>query len=158
MAFLGDRMLSGRLLDIGSNTGFFSFHFLREGVDVTGCELDENHHELANSLGDLYRLPHRFIHGRAEDLLEQETDFTGCLLLTVLYHLINAGQHTRLLKLIDRRVSDFMIWESGDKPEMEKELITSSTKFNNYSLISITQATGKTREFGVFYIDGWLDR
>jgi SAM-dependent methyltransferase len=158
MAFLGDRVLSGKLLDIGSNTGFFSFHFLREGMAVTGCELDEDHHSIANSLGDLYRLPHRFILGPAQDFLEQETDFTGCLLLTVLYHLIKNEQHKRLLKLIDQGVSDFIIWESGDDPQMEKELITSSTKFRNYSRISMTQATGKTREFGVFYIDGWLER
>jgi hypothetical protein len=158
MAFLGDRLLTGKLLDIGSNTGFFSFHFLREGMAVTGCELDEDHFKMARSLGDLYRLPHRFILGPAEDFLEQEPDFNGCLLLTVLYHLVTKQQHKRLLQLIDQGVSEYIIWESGGDPEMEKDLIISSTKFRNYSRIAITHATGKTREFGIFYVDGWLTR
>lgn len=155
MNFLGPQLLHGKLLDIGSNTGFFSFHFLREGMDVVGCELGKEHYNLACRLGDLYRLPHKFFQGRAEDLIERETGFTGCLLLTVLYHLIQNGEHERLLNLINEAVSDFIIWESGNYPEEEKRLIISLTKFKKYTKLATTFATGKTRELGIFSVHDW---
>lgn len=153
--FLGERLLPGSLLDIGSNTGFFSFHFLREGMEVVGCEPHRDHIELARRIGDAYRLPHSFTPKPVQELLKGDVAFNGCLFLTVLYHLMAGPDYREVLKLLDARVSDYLIWESGEDPNFEKIWIQTRTKFVNYQKIATTYATGKTREMGIFWRDGW---
>lgn len=153
--YLGERLLTGSLLDIGSNTGFFSFHFLREGMEVVGCEPHRDHIELARRIGDAYRLPHNFTQQTVEEILKSGATFNGCIFLTVFYHLIAGSDYRELLRLLDAGVSDYVIWESGADPSFEKVWIQTRTKFSNYQKIATTYATGKVREMGIFWRDGW---
>jgi hypothetical protein len=141
---------SKRILDIGSNTGYFSFHFAREGADVVGCEPDNSHFNLAVALSHVYRLRPDFINSTAESYLKLGHKFDGAIILSVLYHIINKGEHLEFLKLIDSQVTEFFVWESGDRPEDEKKIIFEHTNFGQYKLLATTYATGKVRELGLF--------
>lgn len=154
--FFGAKDFSGSILDVGSNTGFYSFHFSREGMQVVGCEPDPNHYDLSLSLSNLYRLNATFTRLPAADYLMTGQIFDGALLLTVLYHLINRNEHNEFLDLLNSKISDYIIWESGGDPELEKNLILNKTKFSEYAFIANTYATGKARELGVFSRKGWL--
>ncbi len=95
LEFLGPYRFSGRLLDIGSNTGYFSHQFAREGAEVVGFEPDRKHFVLANALSRLYRSSARFENKPFEDANPNET-FSGSFLLTVLYHLLAQDKHRPL--------------------------------------------------------------
>jgi SAM-dependent methyltransferase len=155
LRFFGSTPFPKEIIDIGCNTGFFSFHLAREGSSVVGCDTDPQHIALALSLSGLYRLSPEFVHAAAEELLESAREYDAAILLTVLYHMIAAGTHERLLSLINARVRDFIIWESGDDPQKEIGAISGSTKFVNYLRIAYTYGTGKSRELGIFYREGW---
>jgi hypothetical protein len=148
LEFLGPMRIPGRLLDIGSNTGYFSHHFAREGVEVVGYEPDRSHRDLADALSRLYRLTVRFENRPFEEADPER--FSGALLLTVLYHIIALGRHEAFLARLDQTVDDFVIWESGSEPEEEKRVITRLTKFSHYRKIANTYGTGRVREMGIF--------
>ncbi|WP_250513765.1 DUF1698 domain-containing protein [Caballeronia sp. INDeC2] len=150
--YLGPYRFRGRLLDIGSNTGYFSHQFAREGVEVVGFEPDRNHFDLANALSRLYRSSARFENKPFEDANPNE-HFSGSFLLTVLYHLLAQDKHRPLLERLDQMVEDFVIWESGSNPEVEKEVVRRFTRFANYRKIADTYGTGRARELGIFFTE-----
>jgi SAM-dependent methyltransferase len=149
LEFLGPYRFSGRLVDIGSNAGFFAHHFSREGYDVTGYDPDRNHHDLAVALTRLYQLSTRFENEPFEEANPTHT-WTGAILFTVLYHFIAWGKAERLLKKIDDTVESFVLWESGSNPQEEKDAFFRHTKFTSYQRIADTFGTGRTRELGIF--------
>ncbi|CAH1656923.1 putative SAM-dependent methyltransferase [Hyphomicrobiales bacterium] len=153
---LGPRRLPGPVLDIGSNIGFFCHHLAREGVKAVGIEPDPDHHALACALSVLYRLNPTFHRKTILDFFAMDqTVFTGCLMLTVLYHFMATDEALPLLDAVNRRVESYIIWESGHDPEAEKALIQSRTKFTEFTLIGGTQGTGRTRELGIFHVPGF---
>jgi SAM-dependent methyltransferase len=158
--FLGDYTFAGNLLDIGCNGGFYSHHFLRDGVNVVGVDLHEPHISLARQLSELYRLPNVFHHADVTDLMAGRS-YEAALLLTVLYHWMAEGPasyHPRLQQLHDC-VEDFILWESGHDPASEKQLLMSYGKFTRYEFLGFTYGTGRRRELGVFFRpDSRLDR
>ena len=52
--FLGPTHKKLRLLDIGCNTGYYTFHFYRQGLDVCGIDLDPDHLAVAESQRSMY--------------------------------------------------------------------------------------------------------
>lgn len=141
------------LLDIGSNLGFFSFHFAREQIDVVGVEKDFQHYELSLRLKDLFRSKCILLLGDINDHIEGLGQFEGCLLLTTLYHLMaqDIGAARRLIGALNERVAQFLVWESGSNPAAERALIVANSKFTRYTRLGNTYATGKYRELGIFY-------
>ncbi len=157
LEFLGPRVRKGDIVDIGSNAGFFSHHFAREGFNVVGYDPDPNHHDLAVALSALYGSEARFENKRFEQA-SNNTLFDGALLLTVLYHFLQHGTHTPLLKKLDQIVADFVIWESGSNPESEREEFVKHTKFSSYLHIADTFGTGRARKLGIFCTPEFAER
>jgi hypothetical protein len=68
-----------------------------------------------------------------------------------LYPLLGENAGLEILRKIDRLTCGMLIWESGDKPEEERDFILSNTSFGRYEKLSATYGTGKVRELGVFF-------
>jgi len=149
---LGPQRAMGRMVDIGSNLGYFTHQFSREGIDIVGVEPYRDHFDLSVALSDLYRLKPSFLN-KSFELIDRNEVFDGALLLTVFYHVLSRGEHEPFLKALDGSVRSYVIWESGHDPEGEKAIITSRTHFRRYRRLATTFGTGRAREFGVFISD-----
>ena len=93
-----------------------------------------------------------YIYGKFEDININDK-FDIALLMTVLYWYLDSPDILKVFfERINTMISEMIIWESGDKPELEKDLIVKNTKFKNYRKLPFTVGTGKLREFGIFTI------
>ncbi len=150
LRYLGPtRLTSKRVLDIGSNTGFYAQHFTREGAIVTGVEPDPKHIRLAHLLNALFGIRYELRQERF-DACDLPPHDIG-LMLTVFYHF--AGDQAlrgRFLERLRTSVKDMLFWESGDDPETEKRLLIEGTHLKRYQQLGSTFGTGKHRELGVF--------
>ncbi len=111
------------VVDIGSNTGFFSFLFAREGCDVLGIEEDASHFDLACALGEATRSTARFVRSPFEDMPLSDIGSRDMgLLLTVLYHTLRRDFDltVEIIRRCDEVVARFLVWESGDHPRKRK--------------------------------------
>jgi SAM-dependent methyltransferase len=150
LRFLGPRRLEGqRVLDIGSNIGFYAQHFAREGALVTGVEPDPEHVRLAELLNELCGVRYQIRREPFQDC-EIPPHEVG-LALTVFYHFSkDPAVRARFLQRIQSSVTTVLFWESGDEPEKEKGFLLEGTHFNRYQKLKDTYGTGKPRELGVF--------
>lgn len=155
--FLGPQRLDGRtLLDVGANTCFYSQHFAREGLRVTAVEYDEKHVALARLLNALFRLD---ITVRQEPFTDNEIEPHDIgVVLTVLYHQFRESDAAgrAFLKAMDSKIRDLVIWESGDAPETEIELVRAHTRFSHYRELATTYGTGRKRVLGLFATDAFV--
>lgn len=149
----GDNRFYGyKVLDVGANIGYFSRCFTREGAIVTAVEPDSKHYELAILLNLLSHTNYKLINEPFQKTaLEEKYDI--CLLLTVLYHFMSSDIGEKMIYEINRVTEKYIIWESGDCPDYEKQYIMSRSKFKYYKKIASTYGTGKKRELGVFTPD-----
>lgn len=143
-----------KMIDIGSYYGFLSRFFRRLGAEVTSVEYVRE----AFEAGRLFnRLLHcgdvESIFGGAQDL-NRPNEFEFAVMLTVLYWHLDNEIGVKLIQAVDRMTTGFLIWESGDQPEKEKQFIFSHSGFSYYEKIRNTVGTGKIRELGVFYKNG----
>jgi 2-polyprenyl-3-methyl-5-hydroxy-6-metoxy-1,4-benzoquinol methylase len=141
-----------RLVDIGCNNGYSARMYAREGMDVTAIEMDKGIFELAKAISELENTKVNYINGKFEDL-EIDEKFDIAILMTVLYWYLDTPDILKaFFDRLNKMISEMLIWESGDQPEFEKNLIIKNTKFKNYKKLSLTVGTGKLREFGIFTI------
>jgi SAM-dependent methyltransferase len=147
---LGSERVSGRrVLDIGSNLGFYAQHFAREGANVTAVEPDAKHAALACRLGDLLQAHYQLFSEPFETAAVERCDVG--IMLSVLYHFVDDERRcAAFLEKIDRCVGEKLFWESGADPEREKALILERTHLRRYRKLAETYGTGKRRELGVF--------
>ena len=149
-ALRGYQLKGKNLIDIGCNCGYNSRMFAREGANVTAVEMDKNTLELAKAISELENTKVNYIYGKFEDISIDEK-FDIALLMTVLYWYLETPEILNaFFDRLNTMISEMIIWESGDQPELEKELIIKNTKFKNYTKLSFTVGTGKLREFGIF--------
>ncbi len=141
-----------KLIDIGCNNGYNARMFAREGACVTAIEMDKDIFELARAISELENTKVNYINGKFEDI-EVDKKFDIALLMTVLYWYLETPEILKaFFDRLNTMISEMIIWESGDQPEVEKELIIKNTKFKNYKKLSLTVGTGKLREFGIFTV------
>lgn len=150
--------------DIGCNMGWMSHHLQRQGFSVTGIDYDEKHLAVAWALNETYGLDVQF-HNCFFTVFEPDHEFDVTLALTVLYHMffrqdeqaippsVRMDPHAVVSK-IDSMTKHALIWESGDDPEREKDIILSHSKLTCYLSLGPTKGTGKRRELGVFLRPG----
>jgi 2-polyprenyl-3-methyl-5-hydroxy-6-metoxy-1,4-benzoquinol methylase len=149
-ALRGYDLRGKKLIDIGSNIGYNARMFAREGLEVTAVEMDNHIYQLAKAISDLENTKVNYVNGKFEDI-EASESYNIALLMTVLYWYLETPDILEaFFERLNHMVSDMIIWESGDQPEIEKELILSRTKFKKYRKLSLTVGTGKLREFGIF--------
>jgi SAM-dependent methyltransferase len=151
LRWLGSTRLVGkRLLDVGSNIGYFAQHFAREGAIVTAIEPDPEHVRLAELLSELSGVRYELRRGRFEDC-ELEPHDVG-LMLSVFYHFArNTALRERFLSRVRTTIRETLFWESGDDPETEKRWLIEGTHLKQYEKLADTYGTGKVRELGVFW-------
>jgi len=150
--------------DIGCNMGWMSHHLQRQGFSVTGVDYDEKHLAVAWALNETYGLDVQF-HNCYFAAFEADHGFDVTLALTVLYHMFwrydeepippsaRMDPHAVVSKL-DSMTKHALIWESGDDPGREKDIILSHSKLTRYVALGPTKGTGKHRELGVFLRPG----
>jgi SAM-dependent methyltransferase len=142
-----------KLLDIGCNNGFNARMFAREGMKVTAVEMDKDVYQLAVAISELENTKVNYMLGKFEDINISEK-YNIALLMTVLYWYLDSPEILQeFFRRIDKMITEMIIWESGDQPEREIELILKNTKFKKYKKLSFTSGTGKIREFGIFTIE-----
>lgn len=78
-----------RVLDIGSNAGFYSFELAKRGADVTGLELDPHYIAQAEWAAERFGLSDRvrFRQGSVYDLARMDGAFDLVWFMGVFYHL-----------------------------------------------------------------------
>jgi len=150
LRYLGPKRLENqRVLDIGSNIGFYAQHFAREGAIVTGVEPDPEHVRLAELLNELFGVRYQIRREPFQDC-ELPPHDVG-IALTVFYHFTkDPAVRDRFLARLRSSVTTMLFWESGDDPEKEKQFLLQGTHFKRYQKLKDTYGTGKPRELGVF--------
>lgn len=154
--FLGTTHKKLSLLDIGCNTGFYTFHFYRQGLDTCGIDLDPDHLAVAESQRSMYSADIPLSLCSVQDFRSSEP-FDVVLAMSVFWHLLGWGKRKATLtplqlgELLDRLVGHTLFWEGGKRAEEETELIRRHSSLRYYRRLGITSATGiDNREFGVF--------
>lgn len=139
-----------KILDAGACVCYFSQHMLRMGADVTSVEYDSSLHRVGNQLNQLmYCNNINFLNIGIQEL-DKEKEYDMTLMLTVLYWHLHTELAEQIMSTVDKVTKDFLIWESGDEVEYEKQWILEHSTFTHYEKIANTFGTGKIRELGVF--------
>ena len=153
--FLGPVHRRLSVLDIGCNTGFYDFHFDRQGFKATGIDFNPRHLAIAKALRSLYSANVAFeLCGLREFEPRQKYDIV--LALTVFWHMLGWGEmpasitQRELGDKLDELVGCALFWESGRRAEEEIKIIKEYSGLRHYTRLGRTRATGKDREFGVF--------
>lgn len=154
--FIGPTGRRLTLLDIGCNTGFYMFHFFRQGFEVCGIDIDESHLGVAKALTETYSSPVRLENSSLQDFRHGQR-FDIALGLTVFYHMLGWGEVPTSItpdvlgNKLDELVGHALFWEGGRRADEEIDLIKSNSMFKFYKSLGRTDATGiSDREFGVF--------
>lgn len=144
-----------RVIDFGSNIGFYTNLWAKNGCEAVGIENHYDHYELAVELGKLEKSNAKFLFQSITECNESLGQFELGILLTVLYHALAKSENDarELLSSIEKIVSDFIAWESGEFPEKEIEFIINNSSFKHYHEIGITTGTGRIRKLGIFSKD-----
>ncbi|MFK4341366.1 MULTISPECIES: class I SAM-dependent methyltransferase [unclassified Paenibacillus] len=148
--FNSKRFSNYKILDIGSNLGYYSQFFSREGAKVTALEPDKQHYDLAKLLTELTHTNITLLQDKIEEYETSET-YDVAIFLTVFYHFFE-DKRELIIKNLDKLITSFIIWESGDNPQMEIDYITQNSKFTYYKQIGDTYGTDKIRELGIFSV------
>ena len=153
--FLGPVHRRLSVLDIGCNTGFYGFHFYRQGFEVIGIDLDSSQLAIAKSLRSMYSADVAFeLCGLRE--FEPGRRYDIVLALTVFWHMLGWGNKPasitprELGDKLEELVGSALFWESGRRAEEEIKIIREHSGLSHYTRLGWTRATGKDREFGVF--------
>lgn len=138
------------VIDVGSYYGYYSRYFYRMGANVTSVEYDFDSYSFQVWLNELlYCVDIKTVHGGAENI-DSDLSFDYCIMLTVLYWHLDTDIGLKLLHTVNSITSRYLIWESGDEAEREKEFIKDNSDFCHYHKIADTVGTGITRELGIW--------
>jgi SAM-dependent methyltransferase len=142
-------------LDIGCNMGYTSHMLARQGVSMMGVDFDDHHLSIASALNSTYGLNVEFVNRRFETI-DISRKFDIVVMLTVLYHTLDRdrAEAVNIVERIDALGPAVMLWESGDRPDVEIDLITSNSGLTEFLSLGQTHATGKRRILGVFLRPG----
>jgi len=142
-------------LDIGCNMGYWCHMLTRQGLAMTGIDFDQKHLAIAAALNETYGLSVPFIRSSLNEYpVSQQYDIV--LLLTVLYHALarDADEAIRMVEKIDKLTAAVLLWESGDDPDRELNLIRRHSGLTTYLPLGETSGTGKNRRLGAFVRPG----
>jgi hypothetical protein len=149
--FLGPVHRRLSVLDIGCNTGFYDFHFDRQGFKATGIDFNPQHLAIAKALRSLYSSSVAFeLCGLNEFKPGKKYDIV--LALTVFWHMLGWGKMPasitprQLGDKLDELVGHALFWESGRRAEEEIKIIKEYSGLRHYTRLGTTRATGKDRE------------
>lgn len=147
---VGIELQEKKVLDVGTYIGYFAQHFARMGAETVGVEYDFCNYELAillKKLSSCNRLTLRNI--GVQDIGDEE-EFDIVFMLSVLNWHMYTELGEQIVKKIDQVAKQYLIWESGDEIETEKDFIFQHSSFTKYEKIMETFGTGKIRELGIF--------
>lgn len=154
--FIGPTHKRITALDIGCNTGFYSFHLFRQGFQVTAIDVDEGHFEVANALQHLYGTDVEFQLVPMQEL-NATNRFDFALGMSVFWHMLGWGAYPQSItpqqlgNTLDRLVEHALFWEGGKRCTDEIALIKQHSGLKYFTHLGTTHATGiENREFGVF--------
>ena len=142
-------------LDIGCNMGYWCHMLARQGFTMTGIDFDQKHLAVAATLNETYRLSVEFVScSISEYPVSQHYDFV--MLLTVLYHALarDRSEAIRMVEKIDKLTPAVLLWESGDNPDQEINLLRRHSALTTYLPLGETFGTGKSRRLGAFLRPG----
>lgn len=154
--YLGSDVAGKRLLDIGCNCGYYVFHFRRQGMEVTGIDINREHLAIADAQVAMYGLEVNLRNVAMQDLAV-ERPFDIVLAMSVFWHILGWGKlpaalsAEELVTKLDGIVGKYLFWESGPEPDREIALIRKNTGLAVFEQLGTTKATGiDNRIFGVF--------
>jgi hypothetical protein len=154
--FIGPTHKQLSVLDIGCNTGFYSFHLFRQGFKVTAIDVDEGHFEVAQALQQMYGTNVEFKLTPMQEL-GVTNRFDIALGMSVFWHLLGWGAYPQSItpkqlgNTLDRLVEHALFWEGGKRCADEIAIIKKHSGLSHYTHLGTTHATGiENREFGVF--------
>jgi hypothetical protein len=154
--YLGPNVADMSLLDIGCNCGYYIFHFRRQGMKVTGIDIDREHLAIAEAQATMYHLDVDLQNVSMQDL-HVDKPFDVVLAMSVFWHILGWGKmsaalsESELATKLNMIVGKYLFWESGPDPEREIELIRKNTDLTMFEQLGTTSATGiDNRIFGVF--------
>lgn len=114
-------------------------------------EPDKQHYDLAKLLTELTHTNITLLQDKIEEY-ETSGTYDVAIFLTVFYHFFE-DKRELIIQNLDKLITSFIIWESGDNPQMEIDYITQNSKFTYYKQIADTYGTDKIRELGVFSVN-----
>lgn len=155
-SFIGPTHRRLTVLDIGCNTGFYSFHLFRQGFQVTAIDVDEGHFEVANALQHLYGTNVEFQLVPMQEL-KVTNRFDVALGMSVFWHMLGWGAYPQSItpqqlgSALDHLVEHALFWEGGKRCDDEIAIIKQHSGLKHFTHLGTTHATGiENREFGVF--------
>jgi len=154
--FLGPIHKNLSLLDIGCNTGFYTYHFYRQGFDTYGIDVDPKHLAIAHALQSMYNIDIPLKLCAMQDF-KPKSKFDLVLGMSVFWHLLGWGNYPQSITpkqlgtTLDSFVNHALFWESGKRSDEEIEIIKKYSHLKYFTHLGNTSATGiGDREFGVF--------
>lgn len=139
-----------RVLDAGTYIGYFAQHMYRMGADVTAVEFERSNYSLAGLLNKLLYCDDINLLNMGIQDIDSNGRYHIAILMSVLNWHLDTPLGKEIIEKIDEVTTEFLIWESGDEIEREKNWILEHSSFCDYEKISDTFGTGKIRELGVF--------
>ena len=143
--------LSGKVLDIGSNIGYFCHKFEEIGFDCLAIEINPEDVYFMKKLRDSNNEKFQVVQQSIFDYKKgQELNFDIVLALNIFHHFLKREiDHKRLKKLLSRINAKEMFFEAHNSKESQMKdayknynsenfakFIIDNSSFNNYSLIS----------------------
>ena len=137
-----------KIVDIGAYFGVMSRFFARLGAQVTSVEMNPDEYGFEVLLNEILNFDDiKMFCGIIQDLKTDE-QFDIAILMNVLHWHLKTGVAAEIVQAVNRITTKYLLWESGDEPEIEKKLIIDNSQFKHYTKICTTVGTGKIRELG----------
>lgn len=146
----GIEMQGKRVLDAGTYIGYFAQHFARMGAEVVGIEFDVRNYDMAVLLKKLSGCESLVLRNMGIQDISDEEEFDMVFLMSVLNWHMHTELGIEIMDKINRVTKKYLVWESGDEIELEKEFVLKHSSFTKYEKIMDTFGTGKIRELGIF--------
>lgn len=146
----GIELKGKKVLDVGTYIGYFAQHFARMGADTTGVEYDTCNYEIAVLLKKLSLCDSLTLKNMGIQDLGDDEKFDIVFMLSILNWHMHTELGIQIVEKIDQITGQYLIWESGDEIETEKNFIFQHSSFTKYEKIMDTFGTGKIRELGIF--------
>lgn len=154
---LGPAVEGMSLLDIGCNSGYYTYHFRRQGMDVTGLDIDADHLAIAQAQAAIYNVDVDLQNVSLKDW-PTERRYDVVIAMSVFWHMLGWGSFKATISEDELKVKlrhivgKYLYWESGPEPSREIDLIRKGTQLTEFEQLGTTSATGiDDRVFGVFY-------
>lgn len=138
------------VLDAGCCLAYIAQHMYRMGAKVTAVEYNSDNYQLACLINSLLRCDEINMINDGIQNLDKMNKYDIVLMIAVLNWHLDTKLGEDMIRVIDSITSKYLIWESGDKIDYEKQWILQRTTFSKYHIIGKTFGNGKYREMGIF--------